>query len=47
MKKIQSEAEMLKGTLTAAGKKQLERETNRWRLMTRTIRQEMGEETQG
>lgn len=33
--------------LTAAGKKQLGRETSRWRQMTRAIGLVMGEETQG
>lgn len=33
--------------LTAAGKKQLARETSRWRQMTRAIGLVMGEETQG
>jgi PadR family transcriptional regulator, regulatory protein PadR len=33
--------------LTAAGRKQLARETSRWRQMTRAIGLVMGEETQG
>ena len=33
--------------MTAAGQKQLVRETNRWRQMTRAIGLVMGEETQG
>jgi PadR family transcriptional regulator PadR len=54
-KKNQSNSEMLKGTLdinrkakfyrlTAEGRKQLVRETSRWRQMTRAIGLVLGEE---